>query len=578
MAKKRKIKSSVSATASAKENFKNKKIKYSLLPTRKKNRTAKQKYIDPKGRIVTWTGYRLNCEHNRRRNDCIECTGGIPCEKCDKTFGRRKAYEKHLLSERHLLSKEALRIKCSERSKKNKEISDTTEKYIDDILKENKEVEFIERWDHTGNKFDTIYKLSHENCYRGLQTKTLGHQKHHKNTYQFNKVSSYDDDTLIVAINIEDQVYVLLSYDSIKHLGDTATFTFTGCHDKYMYKNKQDFTKAFFEAIKNSTIILDNDITNYFSKDAKMEYASFQKLEELCIKNGLKFERDLKSGDRTDCYINGKPIECKSSDDISKDLFHFHLDKYGGKNVRIPYNENDKIDFFIFNCISPEFKNDFYIIPKFVLVNNGYLTSNSNEGKNNISIVPFNYKRSHWSLEFLNKFEFLKEDKLDPHLGKSSLEKACIMHNLTYDKDFEASRTWKTLSSIQNKKIHYVSTSSDSNSDDLYQISFRKTLSIKDCEDKVQQFEPFDKEDDIDVFILILHSFENHFCIIPKSVLIKKGHIKTTENLKPVKTVRVISPVSKKEHWTKKYWNNYSCFTKNKSLKSDKKENFNLDL
>ena len=47
-----------------------------------------------------------------------------------------------------------------------------------------------------------------------------------------------------------------------------------------------------------------------------------------------------------------------------------------------------------------------------------------------------------------------------------------------------------------------------------------------------------------------------NFCIIPMSILINKGLIRT-KDCDGKKTVNICPPDTISDHWTKKYWNNY---------------------
>jgi len=77
---------------------------------------------------------------------------------------------------------------------------------------------------------------------------------------------------------------------------------------------------------------------------------------------------------------------------------------------------------------------------------------------------------------------------------------------------------------------------------------------------------PYD-ENDFDLMIVELEGtdgeFHNQFCIIPKSVLISVGILKT-ETCKGKTTFRVCKPDYNKNHWSKNYWNNLSIFQKKK--------------
>jgi len=49
----------------------------------------------------------------------------------------------------------------------------------------------------------------------------------------------------------------------------------------------------------------------------------------------------------------------------------------------------------------------------------------------------------------------------------------------------------------------------------------------------------------------------DNFCIIPSSVLINKGILKTSEQ-KGKLGLSICPPDYEKDHWSKEYWNNFS--------------------
>jgi hypothetical protein len=221
----------------------------------------------------------------------------------------------------------------------------------------------------------------------------------------------------------------------------------------------------------------------------------------------------------------------------------------------MPYDEKDNIDFFIFNITTSGHENSFYVIPKFVMLDRGYLTSSDYEGKKTIYIAPPDYKDSHWTLEFLDKLSFITEEKFNPLLGKSPFEKVCIEKKIDYNKSIDKYREL-VISSVKSKLVRFLN-SKVTKSSDLYQVSFQRWTSATKTEKK--KCESFKESDKIDIFIVQIQELPGNFWIIPKSVLIEKGYVFTKDQHGHA-TLPIISPSSTDAHWSKSYWNNFSMF------------------
>lgn len=71
-----------------------------------------------------------------------------------------------------------------------------------------------------------------------------------------------------------------------------------------------------------------------------------------------------------------------------------------------------------------------------------------------------------------------------------------------------------------------------------------------------RKFQPYSDKDNIDFFILEILDYPNNFYIIPIKELIRKNIIKTDINPGRLKCNFPI-PLSQKDHWSKKYLNNF---------------------
>ena len=77
--------------------------------------------------------------------------------------------------------------------------------------------------------------------------------------------------------------------------------------------------------------------------------------------------------------------------------YNIKIAKSNGKgNIKIPYNIDDKIDYFVFEIGGIEneknkYINNFCVISKKELHERGFISSNNVTGKTHISIFPYDY-------------------------------------------------------------------------------------------------------------------------------------------------------------------------------------------
>lgn len=340
----------------------------------------------------------------------------------------------------------------------------------------------------------------------------------------------------------------------MKHL-ENISFSFKGKRSKYMYDDVKKFTSALYKKIRTSTVIKNNDITNYLPEREKTEHFSMERLEKICEFHKMKFEKNHTNGNYIDGYINGKSFQLKSTKRKSGLLHQANLSKKGSQ-VLIPYDETDSIDFFIFNIAVPKYENDFYIIPKFVLIDRGYLKTNEYSGHHGITLASSDYGQQYWTLEFINRFKLITELKLNPLLGKSTFEKACIKNKLEYKKSIDISGQL-VISSINGKKLCFIYSAKLENEKGFYPVHFRR-LSKSHIEND-RKYKPYKDSDNIDIFIIEIDKIPNQVCIIPKQVLIDQGYMRTNKQRGHF-TLPIFPPNCKSTEWSKLYWNNFSAF------------------
>lgn len=276
--------------------------KVPYIPNNKDKRIIGEKYMTNNG-LRIWDGENLCCEHGELKPaSCKLCYDPMHnCEKCSVNFWSTSEYNKHLKLESHLFTPDELINIKRERGKKCGEIGDSVEEYIESKLQLNPNIEFLISTGNTGNKFDTIFKFRDEKCYRGIQTKRLGKRKH-RNGYKLSCSSSYEDDTILTGTNLESNVYYVIPWSVIKHLSGGVNFSFNGKLKDYMYNDEEKFVAALFNGIKTTSIILNNDVTNYLTEGQKMEYYSAQRLHKVCEDVDLVYRKKETSCGYINCF------------------------------------------------------------------------------------------------------------------------------------------------------------------------------------------------------------------------------------------------------------------------------------
>ncbi len=193
-------------------------------------------------------------------------------------------------------------------------------------------------------------------------------------------------------------MYSLLYAQDVKTT--SMTFTINNNDSKYsdtLYTEYNKFEKDLLEKCKKSYII--DDIANHFNHNNKKEYEMLKRLKTKCEELSLDFKYNTTNSNETDCIINEKNIQCKfvSLPDKGKNFFNIKIAKCNGKRcVKIPYNINDKIDFFIFEIGGTDndknkYINKFCVISKKELHERGYISSKNSKGKTHILIFPYDY-------------------------------------------------------------------------------------------------------------------------------------------------------------------------------------------
>lgn len=280
---------------------------------------------------------------------------------------------------------------------------DETENFICEIMSKFKDIEDLQVIGSIGGMFDIIYKYPNE-CIRAIQVKTLVKNHNTKDTWSVTFDREYPSGTLIVLVNSERNRFGLITSDNINvttlSLGFSKLNKGKYRHNKYI--DLEIFSQSLYRRSKYS---IEYNIENSISESILKEYYSLQRLSFFCDNNKLEYKRNNTNCNTVDCFINNQPIQCKYSSIIQGNKCRFNLCKSNGVGKKQPYNINDPIKYFIFE-IGEKYHGYFCIIPKKVLITQGYISDMNNEGKTSINICTPDII-NHWSSEYWNKIEDL---------------------------------------------------------------------------------------------------------------------------------------------------------------------------
>jgi len=109
-----------------------------------------------------------------------------------------------------------------------------------------------------------------------------------------------------------------------------------------------------------------------------------------CSLEILAFKKELEGKEYDACQfeLNGLKIICRSSKITPKKVGQFVTFWRRNKDgITEPFNEDDKIDFFVVNTIS---ENNFgqFVFPKSELINKGIISTKTKDGKRGFRVYP----------------------------------------------------------------------------------------------------------------------------------------------------------------------------------------------
>lgn len=326
----------------------------------------------------------------------LDKTFKCPKKDCDFVGLTKGSLKIHLNGKLHEMSKEEKKKYFIKIGHENNLVGNETEKYFLKFISNLKEIKSIENLGNSGNIYDIKYTLFDDQNNYYMQVKTIAESG------DVHLSSTYKNDTLIVGVNRNRDIFCLFQMKdvgkvpSIKYHKESKNNT---KYKKYFYNNVNEFKLQLVKNLKNTTIL--NDTNDGLIESQKQELNSLQRLEKKCKEYFLKYKRNDINNDEIDCFINDSRVQHKSS---KNDRFKFTR---GQNKSKRPYSDKDKIDIFVFENILDQ--NNFYIIPIQVLIKKRYIKTDTCNGITNIDISN---KNDHWSLNYLNKFDYFKIHKI----------------------------------------------------------------------------------------------------------------------------------------------------------------------
>lgn len=473
-----------------------------------------------------------------------EETSEYGCEKCGFFSQSKSLYETHLLTSKHILSEEELKIKLSENGKNCILDGDKVELFTVDILK-TLDFEDVNHQGHTGNNFDVFIKYKNEDKYRGLQIKTLSLKK--VNVYGINsfevKINNcrYENDTLIVAVNLEFNKYALVFVRDLNN----KSISLTKNNSNKLYDDLELFKKDLFILAKQSTIC--NNFNDYLTDSQIKECESLERFKIKCDLHQIPFARNNTNTNEIDGTANNYNLQFKCSTFKSKNRYSFQLSRNSGR-IKRPYNLEDKVDFFIFETSSEEDKDNFYIIPKEILIQGQYIKNEEIKGKMCIGLPIPKSREKHWSIEFLNNFELLKSDiHKQIVVFYDSLHEICHYNNIKCEFNSK-----NKIRSINNHTLRHIQSSGYGNKSLNFDLRIHTSINWRQIK----------LEDGYEFLIFNLEKWQKYcFLIIPFSILIEKGYIKNETN-EGVTTINVPLHDPNNPFWAWNYYNRFDLLLK----------------
>jgi hypothetical protein len=286
--------------------------------------------------------------------------------------------------------------------------ADETDEYVVELLKQSGLFQDVEKVTYLGGKYNIHYRNLNTSELRAMQCRTLGENSNRPDTWKMTVQSEYDPMALIVGVNPAHTRFCLIYYkdtESVQTLSLSFGSTDTK-YEKFKFTDIDSFKNNLFDMAKNSVVLENkNQGTN---KHKIQESNSMDVLESQCLKYGYTYRRNNTLYSCVDILINNYKIQCKSSGAKHRQQYRFGFQK-SVNSLHSPYSDKDEMDFFIFQIVKDGHEKDVCIVPKQIMIDNGFLKTDKDFGKVVLSMPPASATGStHWSYPYWNRFDLLK--------------------------------------------------------------------------------------------------------------------------------------------------------------------------
>lgn len=184
------------------------------------------------------------------------------------------------------------------------EIGDKTEEYVVELLKSMNCYSNITNLGNLGANSDICITDQNNTYY--IQVKTLTYSK--RDTYYMtNDIDKYPNNMLIVMINNKRDRYALEFAGNIKVKRLCLTFD----HIDSIYKDIMFTDIEKFKSKLKELISLSYNVLEFTSESNQKEYDMLKRFEQFCVKNNIKYLRNLTNGEASDGTINGYKFQAK---------------------------------------------------------------------------------------------------------------------------------------------------------------------------------------------------------------------------------------------------------------------------
>jgi len=274
-------------------------------------------------------------------------------------------------------------------------------------------IKAIHTGDDSGYIFDLV-AIFEDEIPRGLQVKFMGDPRGSGKYSAFCKSrvnKEYPPDTLMVGINPTHGLYLLAYAGDLIDLPKKMRIpTWVGTSSKYarfLYRDLIEFKKALVDMARNSTCV--STVTDARSVRYQKEYDMKAALRKLMV----VYEPDTAYGD-IDCFLSESKVasQLKFTGVKRGEIFAVNnLHEHDGRDTMVPYNEDARFHVLVIQTSDSD--KDFLVIPKAVLLRDGFLKTKYYPGKHCISLPSLNNKDHHYAM-YWNRWDLLTQLDYQP--------------------------------------------------------------------------------------------------------------------------------------------------------------------